>query len=162
MPLAALSPKAAEPRFTGTNPIPYLYDSQGAARREVRDPCIIREGDTWYLVQTMWPFANREPERMNLPDNGSSPGIPLYRSTDLKDWKFDRWLVNSAKLPEDCPYKHRFWAPEIHKLNGKFYVISTADNWTKKRSTLTRNSPAPAGLSSVWRIRSAGPTNPFP
>ncbi|MEK7951487.1 glycoside hydrolase family 43 protein [Luteolibacter soli] len=123
---------AAEPPFTGTNPIPYTYQSQGAEHREVRDPCIIREGDAWYLIHTMWPFANREPDRMNLPDNGSSPGIALYRSTDLKDWKFQSWLVRSADLPDDCPYKHRFWAPEIHKLNGKFYLIFTADNWTKK------------------------------
>jgi GH43 family beta-xylosidase len=23
----------------------------------------------------------------------------------------------------DCPYKHRFWAPEIHRIAGKFYLI---------------------------------------
>jgi beta-xylosidase len=34
-------------------------------------------------------------------------------------------------LPEDCPYKHRFWAPEIHKIKGRFYLIFTADNWNK-------------------------------
>ena len=98
----------------------------------MRDPCIIRDGDTYYVVFTMWPFANREERRMSLPNNGSSPGIALYASRDLKRWKFETWLVKSSELPEDCPYKNRFWAPEIHKIGGKFYLIFTADNWLKK------------------------------
>ena len=36
--------------------------------------------------------------------------------------------MKSSELPEDCPYKHRFWAPEIHKIGGRFYLIFTADN----------------------------------
>ncbi len=55
----------------------------------------------------------------------------LFSSPDLKRWKFEQWLVKSSTLPEDCPYKHRFWAPEIHKRRGKFYLIFTADNWIK-------------------------------
>ena len=51
---------------------------------------------------------------------------------DLKSWKFAKWLVKSSELPENCPYKHRFWAPEIHRIGGKFYLIFTADNWFKK------------------------------
>ncbi len=117
--------------FTYQNPLPFTYESNNATRREVRDPAIIREGDTYYATFTMWPFANREDKRMNLPDNGSSPGIALYSSKDLKEWKLENWLVKSSELPENSPYKHRFWAPEIHKINGKFYLIFTADNWLK-------------------------------
>lgn len=101
-------------------------------RTELRDPCIIREGDTWYLVFTMWPFRNREEQHLQEPDQGGSPGIALYTSRDLKTWAFAKWLVKSSELPENCPYKNRFWAPEIHKINGKFYLIFTADNWLKK------------------------------
>jgi len=119
--------------FAWANPLSFEYtEGQTAPRREVRDPCIVREGDTYYLVFTMWPFANREETRLELPDHGSSPGIALYASPDLKAWKFERWLVKSSDLPENCPYKHRFWAPEIHKIGGKFYLIFTADNWLKK------------------------------
>ena len=114
------------------NPFDFQYaDNEGVLRREVRDPAIIREGDTYYMTFTMWPFANREDDRMNLPNNGSSPGIQLFSSKDLKTWKPENWLVKSADLPVDSPYKNRFWAPEIHKLNGKFYLIFTADNWSK-------------------------------
>ncbi|BDI28444.1 endo-1,4-beta-xylanase [Capsulimonas corticalis] len=114
------------------NPLPFAYNVDGAASHtELRDPCITREGDTYYLVFTVWPFAGRIVERMGLPDNGSSPGIALYSSKDLKDWAFVTWLVKSSDLAEDCPYKHRFWAPEIHKIHGRFYLIFTADNWNK-------------------------------
>ena len=116
------------------NPLPFAYEEgQTEPRREVRDPCIIREGRKYYLTFTMWPFANREESRMDLPNNGSSPGIALYSSPDLENWQFEKWLVKASELPKNCPYKHRFWAPEIHKINKKFYLIFTADNWLKKK-----------------------------
>ena len=115
-----------------SNPFDFQYaDNEGILRREVRDPAIIREGDTYYLTFTMWPFANRDDGRMNLVDNGSSPGIQLFSSKDLKTWKSENWLVKSSELPVDSPYKNRFWAPEIHKFGDKFYLIFTADNWIK-------------------------------
>jgi beta-xylosidase len=118
--------------LTHSNPLAFEYsEGQTEPRREVRDPCVIREGGTYYLVFTMHPFANREDDRISLPNNGSSPGIAMYSSKNLKDWKFETWLVKSADLPESSPYKHRFWAPEIHEINGRFYLIFTADNWLK-------------------------------
>jgi beta-xylosidase len=80
----------------------------------------------------MWPFRGREEAHLGEPNEGGSPGIALYSSKDLKDWRFENWLVRSAELAEDCPYRNRFWAPEIHKLGGRFYLIFTADNWIKK------------------------------
>ena len=119
--------------FAWSNPLDFQYsEGQAAPRKEIRDPCIIREGDTYYLVFTMWPFRNREEKFLNEPDQGGSPGLALYSSHDLKSWKFENWLVKSSELPENCPYKNRFWAPEIHKIGGKFYLIFTADNWLKK------------------------------
>lgn len=128
----ALPDPPAPVALVSTNPVPFQYEVQGRQEKEIRDPCILREGDTYYLVFTMWPFANREEARLTLPDNGSSPGIRLYSSKDLKTWKAGNWLVKSADLPAECPYKHRFWAPEIHKIGGKFYLVFTADNWLKK------------------------------
>jgi len=118
--------------FTYTNPLPFEYDALGRTHRELRDPCIIRQADTYYLVFTVWPFANREEKRLSLPNQGGSPGIKLYSSTDLREWKFESWLVKADELPEECPYKNRFWAPEIHSIGGRFYLIFTADNWIKK------------------------------
>ena len=113
--------------------MPFHYaEGQTAPRTEVRDPCIVREGDTCYLVFTMWPFRNREVDRLSEPNQGGAPGIALYSSRDLSQWKFENWLVKSSELPENSPYKNRFWAPEIHQLRGRYYLIFTADNWLKK------------------------------
>ncbi len=128
---AVVNAAGADPLpFKYSNPLPFHYtEGQSAVRDEVRDPCIIQVDGTYYLVFTMFPFRNYEPSRVGEPDQGGSPGIGLYSSRDLKSWKFENWLVKSSELPEQCPYKDRFWAPEIHRINGKFYLIFTADNW---------------------------------
>ena len=127
---AAMSCLAGD--FAWNNPLAFQYtEGQAAPRHEVRDPCIIRDGETYYLVFTMWPFRNRDEKHLQEPDQGGSPGIALYSSRDLQAWKFENWLVKSSALPENCTYKNRFWAPEIHKIGGKFYLIFTADNWLK-------------------------------
>lgn len=134
---APILPQSRQEAVAGAyqNPLgfSYLY-SDGTRERsidELRDPAIIREGDTYYLVFTVFPFTHSTSRDSEKPDFNSSPGIMLYSSSDLKSWKFENWLVKSSVLPEDCPYKHRFWAPEIHKIRGKFYLIFTADNWIK-------------------------------
>jgi len=114
------------------NPLPFSYaEGQTAPRREVRDPCIIRVADTYYLTFTMWTFRNREEKSLDEPNQGGSPGIALYASKDLKTWAFSSWLVKASELPEDCPYKNRFWAPEIHNINGK--IISFMPKATETR-----------------------------
>jgi len=121
--------------FTYQNPIDFSYPYYDGTKErkitELRDPAIIREGDTYYLTFTVFPFTHSDSRQADKPDYNSPPGIMLYSSPDLKSWKFEKWLVKSSELPEDCPYKHRFWASEIHKINGRFYLIFTADNWIK-------------------------------
>jgi len=131
---------------SGIAPMPFQYtEGQTTDRTEVRDPCILRERDAYYLVFTMYPFRNREEKYLHEPNQGGSPGIALYSSADLKNWSFLKWLVKAADLPADCPYKNRFWAPEIHKIGGRFYLIFTADNWLKKEY-----NPAGSWGSAGW------------
>ena len=111
------------------NPLPLKYKSKGKEHSELRDPCIIRDGDTYYCVFTMHPFRPRDEKFFHEPDMGSSPGIRMYSSKNMKDWKEENWIVKSSDLPENSPYKHQFWAPEIRKLNGRFYLTFTASNW---------------------------------
>ena len=119
-----VSTKTTEKTFSYENPstFSYIYDNGKTTDTitELRDPCIIREGDTYYLVFTHFPFTHHTSKDESKPDMNSSPGIRLYSSKDLKNWTFEKWLVKSSELPEDCPYKHRFWAPEIHKIKNKF------------------------------------------
>ncbi|HNY27271.1 MAG TPA: family 43 glycosylhydrolase [Candidatus Sumerlaeota bacterium] len=117
------------------NPLDFSYPYADGTRErmitELRDPAITREGNTYYLVFTHFPFTHHTSRDATKPDYNSSPGIRLYSSKDLKNWKFENWLLKSSELPENCPYKHRFWAPEIHKIGGRFYLIFYADNWIK-------------------------------
>lgn len=121
--------------FTYENPADFSYEyydgTKTRAITELRDPAIIRDGETYYLVFTHFPFTHHTNRDPNKIDYNSSPGIRLYSSRDLKHWTFEHWLVKSSELPENCPYKHRFWAPEIHKFGDKFYLIFYADNWIK-------------------------------
>ncbi|MFC4047924.1 family 43 glycosylhydrolase, partial [Dactylosporangium siamense] len=111
------------------NPILLPKPPPATGTEEVRDPAIIRDGNAYYMVYTNFPFTDRAAADPAKPDLNSSPGISLYRSTDLRTWTFVRWLIRSADLPVNSPYKHRFWAPEIRKVGAKYYLSFTADNW---------------------------------
>jgi beta-xylosidase len=130
------SKKVTQVSFTYQNPLNFSYSyfdgQEDRVITELRDPCIMHDGDTYYLVFTHFPFTHHTSRDPNKPDMNSSPGICLYSSKDLKDWKFENWIVKSSELPENCPYKHRLWAPELRKMNGKYYVIFYADNWIKE------------------------------
>ena len=126
--------------FTYSNPSTFSYTYFNGTRdqtvREVRDPVIIREGDVYYLIYTHYPFTHSTSRDPSKPDYNSSPGIKLYKSNDLENWEFVNWLVKSSELSEKAAYKHRFWAPEIHKINGRFFLIFTADNWISDENNL--------------------------
>jgi xylan 1,4-beta-xylosidase len=139
---------AATPALiTYSNPLPFTYESHGQTRSEVRDPCIIRDAGRYYVVFTMHPFSPRDEKHFQDPDQGSSPGIRIYSSADFASWRDDGWLVKSSELPANCPYKHQFWAPEIHRFYGKFYVIFTASNWNAKQFQLQEGYYAFIGVA---------------
>jgi xylan 1,4-beta-xylosidase len=100
--------------FHWSNPI---YVSGSSAQDTLRDPDIIQDNGLYYLVYTMWPFRNFTDRNLKLPDDGSSPGIALYSSSDLKKWTFNSWILKSSELPE------------IHKISGRYYVIFGGSNW---------------------------------
>jgi xylan 1,4-beta-xylosidase len=77
----------------------------------MRDHQILKIGDVWYMTGTAAPYWK-----------GESPGVHLFQSTDLLNWTFVDWLIDASKLPADCFYKGRFWAPEIHPAHGQFYL----------------------------------------
>lgn len=93
------------PEFRYTNPI--IRDRA----LSLRDHQILKVGETWYLTGTSAPFWT-----------GPNPGVPLLVSRDLVHWQFHCWLIEAAKLPEDCPYRGRFWAPEIHAAHGRYWL----------------------------------------
>jgi len=93
------------PRFTYTNPV--TRDPAMA----MRDHFILRVGDFWYMTGTEAPYWS-----------GYSPGVRLFASRDLLHWEFRGWLIDASTLPDDCFYKGRFWAPELHIAHGRFWL----------------------------------------
>jgi len=77
----------------------------------LRDHCIIKVGKCWYMTGTSHPVWE-----------GPNPGVRLLSSNDLLQWDDAGWLIEASRLPVDCPYKGRFWAPEIHLAHGRFWL----------------------------------------
>lgn len=108
--------KTENKTFTYQNPISKGIDSKG-----LRDCQVLKEGDWWYLTGTAYPhWAGSE-------KNGElNKGVPLYKSKDLENWQFVNYIV---ERPDSTQwYYRRFWAPEIQKINGKFYAIFNCRN----------------------------------
>lgn len=74
------------------------------------DPFVHYENGTYYLFAT----------------GGAEDGnkIPIYSSTNLKNWKFEKGAVTKGDTIS-WNFKH-FWAPEVHKFNDTYYLYYTA------------------------------------
>ncbi|BCM89412.1 xylan 1,3-beta-xylosidase [Abditibacteriota bacterium] len=79
------------------------------------DPGVLRVGNTFYMLHTM----------------GGVPAWPLYTSSDLTHWQFSKHLLT----PENRPawIKDALWAPEIHRIGGKFVLTFTAGSNVNKK-----------------------------
>ena len=77
----------------------------------MRDHFVVKEGDRWYLTGTSLPVWS-----------GPNPGVRLLVSDDLLHWRHHSWLIDAATLPPGCFYNGRFWAPEIHRAHGKYWL----------------------------------------
>ncbi len=82
-----------------------------------RDTHIIWGDSTFYAVGTSPPYWG-----------GPNPGVKLYSSPDLVNWSFTALLIDASKLPADVWYKDRFWAPELHKINNRYFLTFNCQN----------------------------------
>jgi len=115
--LSLLGCKAkVEESFVYQNPISIGIDSHG-----LRDCQIFRDGDWWYMTGTSYPFGLGEEK-----DGQLNKGIALYKSKDLVAWEFIKYIV---ERPDSSKwYYRRFWAPEIHKIQRKYYATFNCRN----------------------------------
>ena len=114
----------------------------------VRDPFIIKVGEMYYLTGTMRPIWA-----------GPNPGVPLWSSPDLLNWKNLGLVIDRNIAPADAWYRDRWWAPEIHHTGGWFYLTVGCRNET------TRHKHGVA----IWRAKDItgpyellNPEAPFP
>lgn len=109
----------------------------------MRDHFILKVGKQWYCVGTSNPVWT-----------GHNPGVRLLVSDDLIHWKQHSWLIDASKLPADCPYNGRFWAPEIHYIKNKYWL-------TVNSGKVTKEDPKGMSTHSVWLFSSDKVTGPF-
>ena len=82
-----------------------------------RDTHILPDGGRYYAVGTCTPVWG-----------GQNPGVKLYVSDDLKEWRFDCMLIDAYALDSTVWYKDRFWAPEIRKVGTKYFLTFNCQN----------------------------------
>jgi xylan 1,4-beta-xylosidase len=109
----------------------------------MRDHCIIRVGRSWYCTGTSLPVWT-----------GPNPGVRLLASGDLIHWRHRAWLIDAAKLPADCPYNGRFWAPEIHFIRNRYWL-------TVNSGRVTADDPKGMQTHGIWLFRSDSVAGPY-
>ena len=122
-------------RVQHTNPIIWA---------DVPDTSVVRVGDTYYMSATT----------MHM-----SPGLPIYYSKDLVNWKLASYAhgnladMDSLNLVNGKnEYGRGTWASSIRFHNGKFFV-STFSVTTRKTYIFTTEDP----LSGKWEMQSFSP-----
>jgi len=109
----------------------------------MRDHYIIKVGARWYCVGTSNPVWS-----------GPNPGVRLLESGDLIHWRQHSWLIDAAKLPADCPYNGRFWAPEIHYIRHKYFLSVNSGK-------VTPEDPKGMKTHSIWLFTADSVTGPY-
>ena len=78
----------------------------------LRDPQILFVKGIYYMTGT---------SQLDGSITKAGPGVKLFSSKNLTDWKFEKILIEPAGW-----YKTRIWAPEIHQINNHFYLTLNA------------------------------------
>lgn len=104
------------------------------------DPTIYVENGTYYAYGTWGP--------------DSSIGIPVYTSTDMQVW------TSAAKLaltPGDAFGTKGFWAPQIFKHGGRYYMFYTANENIAYATADTPEGPFTGGARIESDVRQIDP-----
>lgn len=97
----------------------------------LRDPFILPDDGKYYL------YGSRGSKNF-----GESFGFDVYVSDDLKHWSEPKEIF--AKSPDFWGTKN-FWAPEVHKYHGKYYMFASFKSDTACRGTQILVSDTPDG-----------------
>lgn len=95
------------------------------------------------IVRDPFIFVDRDDRTYYMQVNGGdNKTIKCYKSKDLKNWKFesDAFVADSLFWGQ-----LDFWAPDMFKYNGKYYILATFSNVGTKRGTSFLVSDKPEG-----------------
>lgn len=104
--------------------------------RQVHDPTVIKEGDTFYLFSTR-------------------AGIAIRCSQDLVRWRLcgDVFAHLPAWAVKDVPGLRGIWAPDISYFNGKYHLYYSVSTFGSNRSSIglvTNATLDPASEKYRW------------
>ena len=109
----------------------------------VRDPYILVEDSKYYLYGTRGYQCWEEGE-----------GLDVYVSDDLENWSGPTEVFTK---PEGFWADKNFWAPEVHKYNGSFYMLVSFKSDDRCRGTQILKADSPMG---PFLPHSDGPVTP--
>ncbi len=110
----------------------------------IRDPFVLAEGGKYYLYGTR-----------SLTCWGEADGFDVYVSTDLENWEGPTEVFHKT---DDFPYDKNYWAPEVHKYKGAYYMFATFNTVAKDmKGTMILKSESPMG---PFRPHSEGKITP--
>ena len=98
------------------------------------DPWVIYDGGFYYYTNT------------------TANNITLWRTPDITDLQHaDKKVIWTP--PQGEPYSYQLWAPELHKLNGRWYVYFAADAGTDVSHRLwVLQDLSPDPFSDDWKF----------
>ncbi|MBQ9309933.1 MAG: family 43 glycosylhydrolase [Bacteroidales bacterium] len=74
------------------------------------------------------PFVLYDNGKYYLYGTGADDGIAVYESLDLRTWRVPGGGTQYLALDKSDSYGDKwFWAPEVYKVDGKFYMYYSAD-----------------------------------
>ena len=104
---------------------------------QIRDPFVFVEDGKYYLYgstdKDIW--------------RGEGCGFEAYVGTDLENWEP---LGNVFDRPSSFWGKKNFWAPELHKYKGKYYLFASFKADGVCRGTAILKADSPRGPFRPW------------
>ena len=118
-----------------------------ASEINIRDPFVLVHDGKYYLYGTR--AKNTWDDMPPYPQ-----GFDVYVSTDLEEWSEPKSIFENS---DDFWGTRNFWAPEVHKYNGKFYMLAsfTADGYHRGTAIFECDTP-----DGVFKEHSNGAITP--
>ena len=97
----------------------------------IRDPFVLCDGGKYYL------YGSTDPQTWS----GKADGFKVYISDDLEEFEEKVIFENS----DDFWAVEQFWAPEVHKYKGKYYLFAAFSKGDNVRRCQILESDCPTG-----------------
>ena len=111
----------------------------------IRDPFVLVEDGKYYM------YGTRGHECWG---DVKATGLDVYVSTDLENWSDPNICFTP---PENFWSDRNFWAPEVHKYNGAYYMFVSFKSADACRGTQILKATSPMG---PFELHSDGPVTP--